>query len=158
MPQDADHPKTLILIRHAHRVKVDGGAADNGLSPKGRRQAEAARKFFKRRFDDTHPLIVSSPKKRCLETVEPIARAAQVEVSISPLLDEGPSVLRRAQEFIAWWKREAPELTIACSHGDWLPVCLEELVHVDLELKKGAWAELELSARSPRLTWLVQTL
>src|SRR4051794_36350749 len=82
---------TLVIIRHAHRNKAFGAEADNGLSAKGRRQARAAARFFKKRFKGRKPNIFSSPKRRCRETLEPIAKLSGREIQIVDCLNESES-------------------------------------------------------------------
>lgn len=69
-----------ILIRHAHRDTADR-AQDNGLSKKGREQAKRLRKYFEERFPEGEGdlVLVTSPKKRCVETIEPIAESCTSE-------------------------------------------------------------------------------
>lgn len=154
--------KTIIIIRHAHRVKIDGGRADNGLSRKGKRQARAATRFFFKRLKDPKPLFVSSPKKRCVETLEPIANKLSLEIRIDDLLNEQQtketlqSVAKRAQAFHRWWLKKAPRLTVISSHGDWIPLYLEHVTGAKIELRKGGWAELEAEGSAVRLTWLAE--
>ncbi len=149
-------------MRHAHRDKPQGRSADNGLSKKGWKQAESIADFFIRRFGKTEAALLSSPKVRCLETLVPLAKKLRVEVEMSPLLMEQEGswgeLEERIRAFRTWWEKEASPLTVACSHGDWIPAALKEYVDVDTELKKGGWAELDFDGNHPRLTWLVQTL
>lgn len=152
--------KTLILTRHAHRDTSDR-AADNGLSPKGRAQARA----LEERFAEEYPgrkgnafLVLSSPKRRCVETVRGIARRAGRGVKISQLLTEqgeGESsreLEARVRKFVEWWKTQAPPRTLICSHGDWLPLALRSLTGAAADMKKGGWAEVVLETGGRRLS------
>jgi broad specificity phosphatase PhoE len=142
--------KTLIILRHAHRDKEEGPFADNGLSEKGKKQAEQIQKYFSKQFNELKPVILSSPKLRCQETVAPLAEAARVPVTVNPSLAEldestfeGPEEMaKRIEQFIHDWKKSKTALTVACSHGDWIPVALQLLVGKSIDLKKGAWAEV----------------
>ena len=141
--------KTLILIRHAHRDTHDR-SADNGLSAKGKRQVERLRESLLAR--DPKAAFLTSPKRRCRETLVPLAEQAGALARVEPLLDEqGPDesegeLHARVQSFAEWFRSEAPALTYACSHGDWLPLCIEELSGEAGDLRKGAWARLVLAA------------
>jgi broad specificity phosphatase PhoE len=167
--------KTLILIRHAHRDTKDR-AADNGLSDKGRKQASVVAKYFERSTlfaaaqelmrgpSSSRPSLMSSPKHRCIETIEPLARKLNAEIGTSGLVieqkgSESPREFgRRIEEFISWWKSEGPPLVIVCSHGDWLPACVERLTGGRVEFRKGAWAEIVLEdGGRPVLRWLIQS-
>jgi len=155
--------KTLLLLRHAHRDKDAGHDVDNGLSQKGRRQAK---RLTERYLADLGGVFVpgdikiySSPKKRCIETVEGISDATGVSIEIQPLLDEGERLKARARSFVEIWKRSRKPLTIACSHGDWLPVMLLELTGTEIQLSKAGWAELVTDEDWPsgvRLTRVIQ--
>jgi broad specificity phosphatase PhoE len=155
---------TLILIRHAHRDTTDR-AADNGLSRKGAQQARAILKRYVKMFGAIpKPLILSSPKLRCRETVEEIASFTESRVKErKDLLEQGASESEemfqaRVAGFVqAWVEEPASRLTIVCSHGDWLPLALEMATGAQAEFKKGAWACIELSGDRPRLFELLQS-
>lgn len=159
--------KTLVLIRHAHR-DTTYRAADNGLSDKGKKQAASLLKYYLKAFPaeecEALPRIFSSPKRRCTETVAPIAKEAGVRVEVSDeFVEQRPdedqaAFRRRAQRFIdKWIADKSTGLTLVCSHGDWLPAVLEAATGARAELKKGAWAEVVLGERGkPRLEWLIQ--
>jgi 8-oxo-dGTP diphosphatase len=149
--------KTLVLVRHAHRDTSDR-EKDNGLTEKGRRQAKAVRRFFKERFGKETPLLVSSPKKRCLETLEPLAERRGLRIRVDEHLLEGSRLSERTAAFAAWWRERAPALVVACSHGDWIPAFLARALGAEIELKKGGWAELTWEEGRVRLECLLQTL
>jgi 8-oxo-dGTP diphosphatase len=155
--------KTLVLIRHAHR-DTTRREADNGLSDKGRKQAAALAKHFARMFpEETSPKILSSPKLRCVETVTPIARLGdgrKIQAS-QALLERGAresqaAFEKRIRGFLEWWKTEGPAVTVACSHGDWLPEALRLLTGANVEFRKGAWVELGLSGGTSTIRWVIQ--
>ncbi len=154
--------KRLVIVRHAHRDKPMGSAFDNGISKKGRKQAKAIVKLYRERFDDEMALIYSSPKLRCIETVEPLAsKIASKIVPLDLLIESGPEegpedLVRRVRQFCTQWKKESSPIVIACSHGDWIPVFFQELVGTPIDLKKGAWAEIESKNGETKLTWIVQ--
>jgi broad specificity phosphatase PhoE len=168
--------KTLVLIRHAHR-DVEDRSRDNGLSPRGREQVQALLSYFKRSskaprvekgvFDPERgerTAWISSPKKRCLETLSPLALIEGVRpTTIDLLLERGEDeelqhFHHRVREFCDWWLQEGPELTFACSHGDWIPACVEQLTGGKVQVSKGSWCELVISAETgePALRWLIQ--
>ena len=153
--------KILVLIRHAHR-DVSNRAADNSLSEKGREQSAEALKHFKKLFPKQSPVVLSSPKKRCQETVDAFTSEVQIEPS---LLEQGKFESPRA--FLSRMKNMAERATqridvpllVLCSHGDALPLLMKEFCGVSIELKKGSFAVLEEVADAPfpfRLTWLIQ--
>jgi broad specificity phosphatase PhoE len=105
---------------------------------------------------------LSSPKRRCVETVEPLAKATRTAVEVSDLLDEqsenDKAFLRRLEKFVVWWTQEPAPLIVACSHGDWIPLCLQRLTGVSTDLKKGGWAEIGDDNGRISLRWLLQEL
>lgn len=148
--------KTLILVRHAHRDKPNGGADDNGLSTKGQAQAEALKKFFLKKYPRTLPLLVSSPKQRCVETLMPLAQKLDLEVEIMKQLGEGDSLKTKIHKFFEWWQKEAPTLVVACSHGDWIPEFIELTAGARLVCSKASWCELGESVTKPKIITLIQ--
>jgi len=161
-------PRRLILVRHAHRDKPYGRQADNGLSEKGKRQARKLVGFLSKRCKEDVPRLLSSPKVRCMETLAPFAKKWGLEVIADSLLDEQSdhpprermsSVEKRAEKFCEEWLKAKEDTVVACSHGDWLPICLAQLLGIELELKKGAVAIIEVIGKEKyQLTWLVQRL
>jgi broad specificity phosphatase PhoE len=154
--------KTLLLIRHAHRNKLED---DNGLSQKGEKQAEQLRKYFKRNPLNTKKVrVFSSPKKRCRETLEPLADLLDCEIEIDLRLDEqghqepNGTFLKRIAHFIEDWRNSPSGAWIACSHGDWLPLALDRLLGASISLNKGAFAEIRLDLADPELHKLIQSL
>lgn len=156
--------KTLVIIRHAHRDTAKGRELNNGLSEKGRRQVRKAFDFFFERFPEMEtPVLLSSGKKRCLETLEPLARKLERKLTPHPLLLErteketATQFKARIKKFIAEWEKSSAAVTVICTHGDWIPVFFKTLLGTSIELKKGGWAEVEWVDK-PQITWLVQVL
>ena len=76
----------LILVRHAEPVRIDshesaGVPADPGLTDRGRAQADRVAAWLA--FEPIDALLVS-PKRRALETADPIAKACGLEHVIAP--------------------------------------------------------------------------
>ena len=153
--------KKLILIRHAHRDNSEP-ARDNGLSERGQDQVKKLIKFARNRLEESDPVLISSPKKRCVETILPIAKELDLKLTIDQRLSEyGPAesmrdYQKRIQEFIDFWKKSDVELTVACSHGDWIPLVIEKLTGAKIGLRKSGWVEIEDSGGESFLTWVVQ--
>ncbi len=149
--------KTLILIRHAHRDTNPGRGLDNGLSPKGRKQEKRIGRHFKAEFGKkSRPVLLSSPKQRCLETLAAISEVTRIAVAIDPLLDEGGDVARHVQSFLSAWKRSSAPLTVAASHGDWIPEAIRQLWGLGIEIDKGGWLEIRLECGEFKLHRLIQ--
>jgi 8-oxo-(d)GTP phosphatase len=109
----------LLLVRH-------GDAGDRGawvgddtvrpLSPKGRRQADALVDVLSEYAIDR---VVSSPYRRCVQTVEPLAAARGLPVIESDTLGEG-----HRDEALALVDLAADETVVLCGHGDTVPYLL----------------------------------
>lgn len=156
---------TLLILRHAHRPVTHPGL-DNGLSAKGREQARLILKLFKSFFGrPSKILLLSSPKKRCVETLRPIAKHTGGRIETDDrLLEQRPSETQsqfedRVRRFIQQQRTSSASLTVVCSHGDWVPVGLRAATGGRMRLKKGGWAQVEFEkGAAPRLSWLLQKL
>ncbi len=143
--------KTLILVRHAHRDKSRGRSLDNGLSPKGRKQRQEFEHHWEKKLAKREVAFISSPKRRCTETVETLAAGLGLPVRVSPLLDEQREDLKesagrfrgRLKRFLTWWEKKGPPCVVACSHGDWIPEFMKLATGEGEELGKGDWVVLE---------------
>ncbi len=141
--------KKLILVRHAHRDTDEGRERDNGLSQKGFRQTEKVLSYWLQQ-----PLpgaaFISSPKRRCVETLEPLAQELKQSLEIDPSLDEqrkhesDAAFRARVKHSLNALKDSSAPIVVVCSHSDWLTSALEELTGEPVELKKGAWTEYTL--------------
>jgi broad specificity phosphatase PhoE len=113
----------IFLVRHAHagsRSRWEGDDSLRPLSGKGRRQA--ARLLDLLRADATGPLY-SSPSRRCIETLEPLAEVTGRPIEIVDVLDEG-NTGTEAERFLLDHADSDP---VACSHGDVIPRVLQRL-------------------------------
>ncbi|HZA75499.1 MAG TPA: histidine phosphatase family protein [Acidimicrobiales bacterium] len=77
----------LLLIRHARPLRVQSvdGPADPGLSPLGRRQAEALAAWLAAERIDA---VYTSPLRRAVETAAPLGEALGVAVTSEAALAE----------------------------------------------------------------------
>jgi broad specificity phosphatase PhoE len=157
--------KTLILIRHAHRDTEDP-ARDNGLSEKGRGQVLELVHHFKYWIEREHPKAkikcFSSPKKRCVQTLTPIAEKLDLGVEIDSRLTEvspmesRQQVEARLESFLEDWKAKSAELTLVCSHGDFIPLCVQMLTGARIGIKKAGIVQIEGVSGEYFLTALIQ--
>jgi 8-oxo-dGTP diphosphatase len=128
----------LLLNRHAkagHRSQWDGDDRLRPLDEKGRRQAAALPEQLAR-FEISR--IVSSPYRRCTETVEPLSEQRGVPIEERDELAEGAS----PNETLAL-VRELGDDAVLCTHGD----ILEELLGE--EGKKASTRVVELRDGKP---------
>ena len=151
--------KTLVIIRHAHRNKSEGREIDNGLSAKGRKQARALAKIYSKMFKKMRPVTYSSPKLRCIETVEPIATKRNVPVQILDSLNEAlttSELRRKINDFDAFWRANDAKLMVVSSHGDWIPAYVKKVTGAEIDLDKGGWLQIEMITDRPQLRWIIQ--
>jgi len=151
--------KTLYLVRHAHRDVTDR-SLDNGLSAKGRHQADEIAEWFIA-LKLPHSLrLFTSPKLRCRETLAPLAKAMTGRPGIIPALDEqhedeAPTAfLERVRAWLEAWVASKDLAAIACSHGDWIPLAIALATGERVELSKGGIARLTFDSPSPQASSL----
>lgn len=151
----------LIVLRHAKAVKRNiwlGSDESRPLSPRGHAQAEAIIKPL-RAFGVQK--IVSSPARRCVETVAPLAAAADLVPTYTPRLsqDAWEAGLSDPRNVVGKRVRRGVPAVI-CSHGPVLPDILREIalatgtMHGSYlgsasALEVGAFSVVHLSATNP---------
>jgi phosphohistidine phosphatase SixA len=116
--------RTFYVVRHAKagsRSHWSGDDRKRPLSQKGEKQAEALIKLFQP-FAITE--IHSSPYLRCVQTVQPLARARRLQVNQAAALAEGHG-LAGLDEFFGDEKLDAVALS---THGDIVWELVELLV------------------------------
>lgn len=115
---------TLYFVRHAKAGSREDWTGDDRLRPltkKGKKQADELVAALKR-----YPIIAiySSPFVRCVQTVEPVARARGLEVKQSAALAEGMG-LNGAMQLVS--DDRLDHAVLGC-HGDLSWELVEELV------------------------------
>jgi 8-oxo-dGTP diphosphatase len=114
---------SIFVVRHAKagsRHDWDGDDNERPLTKSGRRQSdEIARQLA------AEPItgVWSSPSTRCVQTVEPLARAHGLDVIREPRLAEGAAL-----HDVLTLLGEVPDGAVLCSHGDVIPELLDGLV------------------------------
>ena len=78
----------MLLVRHAWAGSRDDWEGDDRERPLDERGVEQARELVERLAPFTITRILSSPYRRCVETVEPLARARGLEIEQRPELGE----------------------------------------------------------------------
>lgn len=131
----------ILLIRHGRAGKRSAWAGDDRLRPlnaKGRRQAAALPKLLAGFGIER---ILSSPYRRCVETVEPLAAALRLEIEQRAELAEGADAAD-----VARLLNEAGGTTVAlCTHGD----VIAEVIGAGRRAEKGSVWVIEAAHRSP---------
>jgi broad specificity phosphatase PhoE len=150
--------KVLILVRHAHR-SVEDRRADNGLSEKGKLQREILTEHIEQLLPKG-PMkvsLVSSPKKRCLETLEKLASRLNLKIEIEKKLEEGALNRSSLKDFLREMIQSPSDAVVACSHGDVIPSLLEIACGHPLELSKGSLVVLRITEDEEfLLEWLMK--
>ena len=116
----------IYFLRHAHR-DVDDPSVDNGLSEKGWEQCEDIVRYLKKKvpvFDEMR----SSPKLRCRQTIEFVARSYKQKVSEDWALNECGSdsdrdFRDRIVKYLEKLRAERRHLLLG-THGDVLDIVL----------------------------------
>jgi broad specificity phosphatase PhoE len=114
----------VILFRHAE--KQSGFGEDLTLSSLGTKQAFALKDLIESGKFPKPDVMYTSPKKRSLETFEPLARAISLPIQKDPNLDEqGKSenviVFRsRIHQFIDNIESDSKQTIFICTHLDWI--------------------------------------
>lgn len=133
---------TIHLLRHAtagDRTKWKGVDAIRPLTKKGQKQAKA----LARQLGDVGiERILTSPHTRCVQTVEPLARAIGAKIEEHDALAEGPDI-DAAYDLI---DELVGTNAVLCSHGDVIPAVINRMI----------WAGLTLESRfycSKGSTW-----
>ena len=119
---------TIYLVRHAHAGVRAGGSSDKWrpLSDKGARRAEDLVAVFSELGVDA---VYTSPASRCVQTVEPLAKAASLDVVETEALWEDSRV-DDVFELIAAADSHpdhANPSLVLCSHGNLIPETVERL-------------------------------
>lgn len=111
---------TVFLVRHAQagsRKGFDGDDRARRLTAEGRHQSADIAGLL---VDLGATAVLSSPYRRCIETVAPAAAALGQSVEIDERLGEGP-----ADGAIELVRRLSRSGAAICSHGDVIPAILE---------------------------------
>ncbi len=121
----------MIVIRHGRagdREEWTGNEKKRPLDKKGRKQAKQLVKDLAGKKIER---ILSSPYDRCVQTVEPLARARGLKIEISHWLGEE----RQIAEGVQFAKSLIGKPVALCVHGGFSETLVEK------PLKKGRWLE-----------------
>ena len=119
----------LLLVRHAwagHRDEWEGDDHVRPLDERGRAQAEELVVQLRAYAIEA---ILASPARRCVESMEPLARARGLEIEERPELGED----RHDGDGIALVRSLAGRDVVVCGHGG-----LEQALHEPPKWKKGS--------------------
>ena len=119
----------LLLVRHASAGDRDEWVGDDRERPLDERGQKQAEGLVERLSPYPIELILSSPARRCVETVQPLARARGLEIELHPELGEE----RQATDGVELVRSFAGRDVVVCGHGG-----LEWALPEPPKWKKGA--------------------
>ena len=108
---------TIYLVRHASagsRDESDPADHDRGLDEAGVDQARRLTEWLRH---EPVSRIVSSPYRRCVETVEPLSEALSLPIETSDAFAETAAIEQSWQALASL----ADATAVVCSHGDVIP-------------------------------------
>lgn len=138
----------LYLLRHAKAKDREKWTEPDHLRPltkEGWRQAEALVDLY---ADQEFTRLLSSPNVRCVQTLEPLAKARGLPLETADELAEG-APLEATYELMRSVAADGP--APLCTHGDIVQHVLEDLqrrnvpLQGTLELRKGSTWVLEMA-------------
>ena len=132
----------LLLVRHASAGRRESWLGDDRLRPldeRGRRQAD---ELVAQLSGFPVERVLSSPYVRCVQTVEPLARAHGLTVEETEALAE-----EHGEEAVALLRSLAGTAALLCTHGDVVPEVLDAFLPGDGHetSKKGSTWVLDLA-------------
>jgi 8-oxo-dGTP diphosphatase len=117
--------RRFYVVRHAKAGDREAWTADDRKRPltkKGFAQADALVDLLAR---EHLAAVFSSPFLRCVQTVEPLARARKLAVRLSPSLEEGNGIEGLEEFFVD----RSLDGAVLSTHGDIMEELLEDLMN-----------------------------
>jgi 8-oxo-dGTP diphosphatase len=137
-------PDVLVfVVRHAcagWKSEGDGDDAERPLDEAGQAQAEALAGVLTGRRPRR---LRSSPARRCVDSLVPLARRTGLEVERCERLSVGAPT----QDLLALLHEPASDHAALCTHGEVMGQLLAELRRQGLEVRGGAPSDDELLAK-----------
>ena len=134
----------IFIVRHAkagRRTEWDGSDALRPLSDKGREQATALAQTLQKLSPSK---LISSPATRCMQTLDPLAKAINQEIRVDERLQEHGDIAEMIELF-----EDVPDLTVMSSHGDMIPELIRLLERRGMEIgSKPDWRKASV--------WVIQ--
>lgn len=124
---------TLFVVRHAHAGQRSEWIGDDRLRPLSLRGETQSRGIAAMLESCAPRRVVSSPARRCVQTVAPLAEALGLPVVEDDRLFEGAAV----GEIRSLLDDVAVDDAVLCSHGDVIPVLLDLLVDAGLQPERN---------------------
>ena len=139
----------LYIVRHGHRDKSAGKEADNGLDETGRTQAIEIKRQLEAELRGKTVSFVSSPAKRCIETLKPLAESLSQPIDIVAILHDqqdgetAREFLERVNDFVGLWDECHSDAMVACTHGDVIPELTYVIADARATVAKGGYTKIE---------------
>ena len=134
----------IFIVRHAkagRRTEWDGSDALRPLSDEGREQATALAQTLQKLSPSK---LISSPATRCMQTLDPLAKAINQEIRVDERLQEHGDIAEMIELF-----EDVPDLTVMSSHGDMIPELIRLLERRGMEIgSKPDWRKASV--------WVIQ--
>ena len=132
------------LVRHAKAGSRNGWIGPDEARPLTRAGREQAEAIMRELAERPVPRTLSSPYRRCVETLQPLATKLGLLVEEMTVLAEGEPAAAVVEFMTA-----LPDDSVLCTHGDVLPAVIEVLasrgmaVDGDVDWRKGVTWVLE---------------
>ena len=142
---------TIHLTRHAHAGKRSLWVGDDRLRPLSDRGEVQAEGLAERLRAANPGRLVSSPYRRCMQSLEPLAERLDGTVEAAEELAEGSDIGTALQLLLSL----DPVNGVACSHGDLIPPLLRSLCDLGMVVngplldQKGSLWIIETEAGRP---------
>ena len=127
--------RPAYLVRHAKAGNRQAWTEDDRLRPltkKGRRQAEGLVVAFREREVEQ---VLSSPYVRCVQSVRPLALDRELNLITDDALAEAAPL----SDALAVLERVASSAAVLCSHGDVIPMLIDQMVGAGADVRDGDW-------------------
>jgi 8-oxo-dGTP diphosphatase len=121
---------TLLLVRHARAGRRNAWKGDDRLRPLTKRGRAQADSLVTMLGDRTRTTLISSPWVRCIQTLEPLARATNAEVKVDETLGEGMG----PQAWDLYGGSTRGRDVLLCTHGDVVDEFLARLQEAGVKL------------------------
>ena len=110
------------LVRHAKAGSRSGWIGPDESRPLTRAGKEQAEAIMELLVERPVPRTLSSPYRRCVETMQPLAEKLGLPIETVVELAEGEPAWRVVELLAA-----LPEDSVLCSHGDVIPAVIDAL-------------------------------
>ncbi len=127
----------IFLVRHAKAGSRSTWEGDDIVRPLTQVGLAQSKIIAERLLTHQPSVLLSSPYVRCVQTLEPLAEIAGLEIVIDERLTE-ESPLEKSLAVL----EDVPDNAVLCSHGDVIPDLVNGLI------RRGI--EVDAAMRSPR--------